>query len=432
MNAPQPAGPDVGAPPDLVADVELADGMADLPNPGPDGVRRGRAWLLARLHTEPLGLVTVPLGDGLAAADIAAAVWRQCSEAITRRWPDADPGRLVSGAGPAGPTAFPAGRRAALDDGPAVTVVVCTRERPGPLRVCLDSLARQTYPRTRILVVDNAPTSAATAEVVAAHTGPHPVRRIVATTPGLSHARNRALAEVDTELVAWIDDDEIADRHWVTEVVRGFAERPDAAGMSGLVVPAEIATAAQAWYEAFGGHSKGRGFTPAVFDPGQMRQSPLYPLPPFGVGANMAFRTAALRDIGGFDPALGAGAPACGGEDTAIFTWLLLTGRTMLYRPSAVVRHFHRRDEAALHAQLHGYGVALTAFYASLLRRRPGLLWPLLGLAPTALRDVASPGSLRNVGVRDGMPPELMRANLRGMAVGPWRYVRGVLGGRRG
>ena len=32
--------------------------------------------------------------------------------------------------------------------------------------------------------------------------------------------------------------------------------------------------------------------------------NPLYPLPPFGVGANMAFRREALASIGGFDVAL--------------------------------------------------------------------------------------------------------------------------------
>lgn len=430
--APPAAAGDRSGPPDLVADVELADGVPALPARGADGARRGRAWLLVRLHSEPLGMVTLPLGDGRAAADVAAAVWARCADAIRARWPAADPDALLRGA-PPDSAAFAAGRAGVLRAGPDVTVVVCTRERPEALRTCLDSLAAQTYPRTRVLVVDNAPTSRATADVVAAAGGgTHPVRYLAAPTPGLSHARNAGLAAVDTDLVAWIDDDEVADRHWVTEVVRGFAEAPDTAGMSGLVVPAEIATPAQAWYEAFGGHSKGRGFTPAVFTPGAMAQSPLYPLPPFGVGANMAFRTAALREVGGFDPALGAGTPACGGEDTAVFTWLLLAGHTLRYRPSALVRHFHRRDAAALAVQLHGYGVALTAFYASLLRHRPRLLRDLIALAPTAVRDVVSPRSLRNVGVRDGMPAPLMRANLRGMLVGPWRYARGVRRARRG
>ena len=72
-----------------------------------------------------------------------------------------------------------------------------------------------------------------------------------------------------------------------------------------------------------GGHSKGRGFTPAVFSPDTARiQSPLYPLPPFGTGANMAFRPRVIERIGGFDTALGAGTPAMGSEDTLAFSVL--------------------------------------------------------------------------------------------------------------
>ena len=101
------------------------------------------------------------------------------------------------------------------------------------------------------------------------------------------------------------------------------------------------------------GHSKGRGFTPDEFSPHTWsEQTPLYPLPPFGVGANMAFRTKALRRLGGFDEALGAGTPAQGSEDTKMFTDLLREGDTVAYRPSAVTRHFHRRDLEGLRRQM--------------------------------------------------------------------------------
>ena len=43
--------------------------------------------------------------------------------------------------------------------------MICTREHPGELARCLDSLLVQQYPGYRILVVDNAPTTDATAEV---------------------------------------------------------------------------------------------------------------------------------------------------------------------------------------------------------------------------------------------------------------------------
>ncbi|QOC90134.1 glycosyltransferase family 2 protein [Micromonospora craniellae] len=389
-----------GSGPDLVTDFELT-APVDIADRTSDGVRRTRAWIVLRDHGLPVGMLTLAIPDG---GLPAAAV----TEAFTGvRVPD--------------PAALQAARERACRDGATVTAVVCTRERPEALRRCLESLLRQDYPHATILVVDNAPTSEATCRVVADFPS---VRYVVEPRPGLSRARNRALAEIDTELVAWIDDDEVADVRWLTEIARAFLEYPDAAGMSGVVVPAEIETAAQAWYEAFGGHSKGRGFTAADFVPGAMRQSPLYPLPPFGVGANMAFRHTDLVAVGGFDEALGAGTLAEGGEDTLIFTRLLLADRPLLYRPAALTRHYHRRETERLAAQMRGYGVALTAFYTSLLLDRPLLLPRLLRLAPTALRDVSSGGSLRNIGLREGMPSEFMSLNKRGMAIGPWRYLR--------
>src|SRR6202044_1734457 len=97
-------------------------------------------------------------------------------------------------------------------------------------------------------------------------------------------------------------------------------------------------------------------------------QSPLFPLPPFGVGANMAFRRAALDRIGGFDVALGAGTPTSAGEDTLALTLVLRAGFEIAYEPAALMWHHHRTDLASLNKQLHGYSVGLTAFYAALLR----------------------------------------------------------------
>ena len=315
---------------------------------------------------------------------------------------------------------------------PHFTVVVCTRERPGDLRRCLHSLAGQRYPAFSVLVVDNAPRSDATRRVVEHSTWPMEVTYTVEPRAGLSVARNHALRLLDGGLVAWLDDDEMADAHWLAELARGFHRHPVAAAVSGAVVPAELESRAQVWFEQFGGHSKGRGFTAAVFSPATAdRQSPLYPLPPFGVGANMAFRVAALHAVGGFDEALGAGTPAKGGEDTAVFTRLLRSGATTVYQPSAVTRHVHRRDVAGLRAQMHGYGAGLTAFYIALVFDDPRVVWSLLRLLPRAWRDLTRSDSPRAATIGDDFPPELLRANLRGMLSGPWRYLRGRMAARR-
>ncbi|MEV4757065.1 glycosyltransferase family 2 protein [Micromonospora sp. NPDC049559] len=420
-----------------VRDVEVSEPLPELPGRDPDGRRLDRAWLLVRVFTEPVGALMLRVPEaGLAAGEVAAALTAACGEEIETRVRAAggEPGGGLPPDGVRVPNTPPylARRAEVLRAAPPVTVVICTRDRPAELSRCLESVLAQGYPNLRVLVVDNAPTGDGTARVAREAARRAPVEYLVAPVPGLSRARNVAVAAARGETLAWLDDDEVADPYWLSEIARALVERPEADVISGVIVPAELATAPQLWFEQFGGHSKGRGFTPAVFSPATAhRQSPLYPLPPFATGANMVFRPGVIESIGGFDPALGAGTPAMGGEDTRAFTQVLLAGGTIAYRPTVLARHTHRRDLDGLRRQLRGYGVGLTAFYTSLLLDRPGLLLPLLRLAPGALRDLTRPDSPRVATIEEDFPAELLRDNRRAMAYGPLAYLRGRRHDRR-
>ncbi|MEV8503453.1 glycosyltransferase family 2 protein [Actinoplanes sp. NPDC051475] len=414
--------------PAVVLDVDLADPLQAIAAVGPDGRRVRQAWVLVRLFTEPLGTVLTDVPEqGLCPADLAAAIGAELGGTLAPRLAELGLTALpVDGITPATEPAFLARRREVLAGAPPITVVICTRERPGALARCLDSLLAQAYPDFRVLVVDNAPVTDATAEVVRSAARRGPVTYLVEPKAGLSFARNAAVAAAPGEILAWIDDDEYADPQWLAEIARALADHPEADVVSGVIVPAELETQAQLWFEQFGGHSKGRGFKPDVFSPATAHiQSPLYPLPPFGTGANMTFRPGVIERIGGWDTALGAGTPAMGSEDTLAFTQVLVAGGTIVYQPTAVTHHYHRRDFEGLHKQMVGYGAGLTAAYTSLLMKRPGLLWPLLKLAPGALRDLTSKDSLRVSTLREDFPRELLTANRRGMLAGPRAYLKG-------
>ncbi|AGZ43268.1 glycosyltransferase [Actinoplanes friuliensis] len=421
--------------PATVLDLDLADPLPAVAGVGPDGRRVLQAWVLVRLFTEPLGTVLADVpAHGLRPADLAAAIDAELGPVLAPRLADLALTTLpIDGITPVVEPAFLARRRAVLATAPPITVVICTRERPGALARCLDSLLAQAYPDFRILVVDNAPVTDATAEVVRSAARRGNVDYLVEPRGGLSFARNAAVAAAPGEILAWIDDDEYADVNWLAEVARALADHPEADVVSGVIVPAELETKAQLWFEQFGGHSKGRGFRPDVFSPATAHlQSPLYPLPPFGTGANMTFRAGVIERIGGWDTALGAGTPAMGSEDTLAFTQVLVGGGTIVYQPTAVTHHYHRRDLEGLHKQMVGYGAGLTAAYTSLLLKRPGLLWPLLKLAPGALRDLTSKDSLRVSTLREDFPRELLTANRRGMLAGPRAYLQGRRAARRG
>jgi hypothetical protein len=143
----------------------------------------------------------------------------------------------------------------------------------------------------------------------------------------------------------------------------------------------------------------------------------------------MAFRREALDRIGGFDVALGAGTPTAGGEDTLAITLVMLDGYEVAYEPAALMWHNHRQDMVSLNKQLHGYSVGLTAFYAALLRHRPGALLGLVKLLPMAA-SYLRPGK----GAPDEAPAEpeepqdlaaeLDRRSLQGMLKGPLLYSK--------
>jgi glycosyltransferase involved in cell wall biosynthesis len=308
-------------------------------------------------------------------------------------------------------------------------VIICTRDRTERLGSCLAAVLRQDYPDFEVIVVDNAPADDGVADLIAsrraAGTNGVPLRRVVEDRPGLSWARNTGLAAASGRIVAYLDDDEHPDQHWLAELARGFTLGHGVVGVSGLVLPAVLDTPAQRLYEQFGGHSKGRGLTAEVFDAGShARQHPLYPLPAFGVGASMAFDREALLRIGGFDVALGAGTPARAGEDTAAICDLMLDGGTFVYWPGAVMWHEHRKEFAEVERQLDGYGSGLTAFYARAVLRDPRRLLTLARLAPSAVADLRGKDSVRTATMTDDFPAVLRRASVRGMLSGPFRYLR--------
>jgi glycosyltransferase involved in cell wall biosynthesis len=336
---------------------------------------------------------------------------------------------LTSGLRLSWPPAYLLGRATVLRNAPAASVIVCTRDRADKLPACLAAVLVQEYPDFEVIVVDNAPADDAVADLVArlnaAGTRGVPLRRVVEPRPGLSWARNTGLAAASGAVVAYLDDDEHPDRHWLAELARGFALGQRVAGVSGLVLPAALETPAQRLYEEFGGHSKGRGFSHAVFDQAShARQHPLYPLPAFGVGASMAFDRAALTGIGGFDVALGAGTPAMAGEDTAAIADVMLAGGTFVYWPGAVMWHQHRQTLPEMEAQLNGYGSGLTAFYTRAVLRDPRRLATLARLAPRALRDLGGGDSVRTATMSADYPASLRRASRSGMLAGPARYLR--------
>jgi len=390
--------------PARVLDIELAPATRSSEADVAPVERYSSVWCLSRTNGVPQGISFWDVAD-----DTTLSLQRLRDELRTDGTGDIDPG-------PA-PPPFSIGKS-------ETTVVICTRDRPDGLRTTLRSLQRQTEQNFSVLVVDNGSSSSDSATVVQ-EAGLLRCQYVVEPRPGLSRARNRGLRGVTTELVAWIDDDEIADADWVRRLEQGFAHPAKPAAVCGMMLPAELEFEAQVRFEQYGGFNKGRGMVPEVLQVGASSVvSPLYPLPAFGPGGNMAFRTEALRSVGGFDPCLGAGTKSHGGEETRALSLLLSSGRAVLHWPAAVTWHTHRREMAALRKQLYGYSAGTSAFYASMIRSSPKAALDILRLTPYALRDLRHGGdNLRSGHLPDDFPAQLLKAARRGLLEGGFMYA---------
>lgn len=309
---------------------------------------------------------------------------------------------------------------------PSVTVVLATRNRPEQLVECLASIESGTLRAERIVVVDNAPSDERTAELMALRTRQDP--RLVYVRedrPGLAHAHNAAMPHIATDVVAFTDDDVLADRRWLERLVKVFAEDPSAVCVTGMIAPRELDTLPQQWVE--GNMTYDKGLHRRVFD--GTRGNAEFPLMPYtsgacGSGANMAFQTRYLQNAGGFEAALGTGTVAMGGDDLAAFHDVLASGNRLVYEPAAIVLHPHHRDYAALRRQVYGYGAGLGAHLMRCLMHDPRMVLAFAGNV-SILRSRAT--NIMNPPVVAGLPPyprDLLREHRRGLLSGPWRYLR--------
>jgi GT2 family glycosyltransferase len=409
--------------PIFIGSIELTEPVGGLELPArQDGATWSQVRMLVRMQGHPVGYAFLR-GQSADAACVASQIWAQVGDAVNAR--RAAQGLAALAGLPAegiepGPRLVPD-----LTEFPLVSVVLCTRDRPAGAMVTLRGLTALRYDPFEIVVVDNAPSSDATEAAVRAEFGADPrVRYVREPRPGLSVARNCGVAAAAGQIVAFTDDDVRVDPCWLDGIVRGFRQDEELACVTGLIPTAEIDNAAQLYFDQRA--SWGTGCEGRLFDLTTHRDaSPLYPYSAgiYGTGANFALAATALKELGPFDEALGAGSPCGGGEDLEMFVRVILAGRTIAYEPSAIVSHVHRADLAQLSKQMVAYGSGCTAALTAIALRHPRARLEL------AARLVS--GALRIFAIRDrvhgnaSLPAGLMRQEFRGMLLGPWLYYRG-------
>ena len=235
--------------PAWVGEVELAGPVGDVVAPV---ASYRRAQLLVRIHGTPVGLLSVPLEAGACdAATLVRHVREDLGPAVAAHLEyDGLPedalgvGGLprsrapLRGSGPPSGARGGAGERHRLHARPA---------RPAPDDASTTILASRRGD-LEVIVVDNAPQTAAARDIVAALGDPR-VRYVLEPRPGLSRARNRGAQEARGRFLVFTDDDVRVDPAWLGRLLNGFTRAPHVGCATGVVLAAELETPAQAYIE---------------------------------------------------------------------------------------------------------------------------------------------------------------------------------------
>ena len=212
----------------------------------------------------------------------------------------------------------------------SASVVICsyTEDRWDLLMNVLDSVAAQTLvPQQVILVVDHNVdlykrlVATVTDVTLVENNGPR----------GLSGARNTGVGLVTSDIVAFLDDDAVAAPTWL-ERLTALYDDPDVLAVGGRVEPV--------WEKGRPAHfgdeldwivgCSHRGMPKVASEVRNV------------IGANMSFRVDIVKQVGGFNVALGRqGAKPLGCEETEICIRSVMgsPGSRVVYEPAALVHH---------------------------------------------------------------------------------------------
>ncbi|MFP4500213.1 MAG: glycosyltransferase [Candidatus Hydrogenedentota bacterium] len=221
-----------------------------------------------------------------------------------------------------------------------ISVVVATYNRAPLLIEMLDSFYAQDFPPVdfELLLVNNNANDN-TPAVAQRYTDNPGFHYLFEPVQGLSPARNRAIGESRGEIIAFLDDDVIVDRHWMRHLLACYAQTgADAVGGRSYLI---IRGTPPPWFGPdFRGYLSEVNLGNHRCDAGDGRRL---------FGLNVSFRRSALDITGLFDPDLGrsGGALLCG-EERQILARIHAAGGKLFYEPEAVVGHIVQADRLNL------------------------------------------------------------------------------------
>jgi glycosyltransferase involved in cell wall biosynthesis len=234
------------------------------------------------------------------------------------------------------------------------TVAICTYNRATLLQLCIESLSNLNFNKQdfEVVVVDNN-SADETSEVCKSIPFKYPLlnfRYVLELKQGVGYTRTRCAKEAKGEIVAYIDDDCLADQDWLRHIVEFYDQNPGAMSTGGRIIPKYLVPVASWFGKYFWGLVGNYDLGNHVFQMKGVR----YPS-----GANMHFRKAAFERYGYFEGELGrSGKSLMAGEEKAMYLKLIRHNEQVFYLPHVIVHHHvegNKFDKA--YVRKHSYGI---------------------------------------------------------------------------
>lgn len=280
-----------------------------------------------------------------------------------------------------------------------LSIVIPTLNRGALLHTVIEHVRAQRFQDWELWVVDQSdPEGRAANEAFLARLADPRLRYLHLDVRGLPNARNEALARVTGEVVLFLDDDVLLfHEDFLDAHLRAYAD-PAVGGVTGRVIERFVRPNAP----DTASHISPGGRTITNLWGTEARDIPSLK------GANMSYRLAACRQVGGFDRQYRGNALL---EDTDFSTRIAAAGWRLRYEPAAELVHLSSpsggvRVEDALRYEYWRF--RNTAYF--MLRHRGPAHFPLFlatfgAIAASRAARWRSPEVLRRLGeaVRDGV-----------------------------
>jgi glucosyl-dolichyl phosphate glucuronosyltransferase len=216
-----------------------------------------------------------------------------------------------------------------------VSVVICTYNRELYILDSLSSVKDQTCSKDlyEVILVDNNSTDSTSLKCMEFmhQKGNLNFHYYKEEKQGLSHARNRGIEVAKGEIIVFLDDDAVACKEYIHEIISFFDLHLNVWAIGGRIFPK---------YEAKCPTWMPQELTPlfSIIDLGKNDKefgSNKYP-----VGANMAFRRSVFESCGVFNTSLGrTGKNMLGGEEKDMFYRMKLKGGVVWYAANPWIYH---------------------------------------------------------------------------------------------